>query len=81
MLFRFGGGGSAGSTGGNASATSGQSSWGGGGGGGWGASGGTAASANANQIIRAPGSGGNCVALNGYSVTWNATGTRYGAIS
>lgn len=79
--YTVGGGGSAGSTGGNASATSGQSSWGGGGGGGWGASGGTAASGNANHIIRAPGSGGKCVALNGYSVTWNATGTRYGAIS
>jgi hypothetical protein len=25
--------------------------------------------------------GGKAVALNGYSVTWNATGTRYGAIS
>lgn len=25
--------------------------------------------------------GGNAVSLNGYSVTWNATGTRYGAIA
>jgi hypothetical protein len=27
------------------------------------------------------GAGGKCVALNGLTVTWNATGTRYGAIS
>jgi hypothetical protein len=28
-----------------------------------------------------PGTGGKAVALNGFSVTWNAFGTRYGAIS
>jgi hypothetical protein len=27
------------------------------------------------------GAGGKCVALNGYSVTWNVNGTRYGGIS
>ena len=52
-----------------------------GGGGGWGASG--ASSVNsavaAGQYTGA--AGGKCVNLNGYSVTWSATGTRYGAIS
>lgn len=27
------------------------------------------------------GAGGKCINLNGYSITWNATGTRYGGIS
>jgi hypothetical protein len=31
--------------------------------------------------IGTPGIGGRAVQLNGYAVTWNATGTRYGAIS
>lgn len=47
-----------------------------GGGGGWGASGGGATSNGA-----AGGSGGKAVNLNGNTVTWLATGTRYGAIS
>lgn len=47
----------------------------GGGGGGWGASGGAEAAGGAG------GSGGKAVNLNGKSVTWLATGTRYGAIS
>lgn len=50
------------------------------GGGGWGAAGG-----NNLGTVGPPnqtgGAGGKAVALNGYSVTWNATGTRYGAIS
>lgn len=29
----------------------------------------------------AGGAGGKCVALNGFGITWNTTGTRYGAIS
>lgn len=63
-----GAGGSAGNTGGNA-----NPSGVGGGGGGWGASGG---------VGNVPGAlGGRAVKLNGYSVTWVATGTRYGAIS
>ena len=63
-----GAGGSAGNTGGNANpATV------GGGGGGWGASGGVGNAAGAL--------GGKAVNLNGNSVTWVATGTRYGAIS
>jgi hypothetical protein len=59
----------------------------GGGGGGWGSSGGTSRAAIAStgygtmDIQFSGGSGGKCVHLNGYSVTWSATGTRYGAIS
>lgn len=60
-------GGSAGNVGGNANSA-------GAGGGGWGASGGT-------STPRAGGAGGRAVQLNGFSVTWLATGTRYGAIS
>ena len=47
-----------------------------GGGGGWGASGGIGAG-----FRYAGGAGGKAVNLNGNSVTWIATGTRYGAIS
>lgn len=43
-----------------------------GGGGGWGASGGGGAGG---------GAGGRAVQLNGYAVTWNATGTIYGAVA
>ena len=50
----------------------------GGGGGGWGASGGSASS---NIGAQGGAGGGKCVNLNGYSLTWSATGTRYGAIS
>jgi hypothetical protein len=32
-------------------------------------------------LSRTGGAGGKAVALNGNTVTWNATGTRYGAIS
>lgn len=46
-----------------------------GGGGGWGASGGT------GYFNYAGGAGGKAVNLNGNTVTWLATGTRYGAIS
>jgi hypothetical protein len=52
----------------------------GGGGGGWGASGGPGR-VNSNVINYSGASGGNCVALNGKTVTWSATGNRYGAIS
>lgn len=45
----------------------------GGGGGGWGAAGGNG--------FRVGAIGGKAVNLNGYTVTWSATGTRYGAIS
>jgi len=33
------------------------------------------------NVAGVPGAGGNAVALNGFSVTWNAFGTRYGTIS
>lgn len=52
---------------------------GGGGGGGYGASGGSGSSANVAQQTGA--AGGKCVNLNGYTATFTATGTRYGAIS
>lgn len=71
--FPYSGG--AGGSAGNAALTNGYM---GAGGGGWGASGGTSYQ---NGPTRGAGSGGKAVALNGYSVTWNATGTRYGAIS
>jgi hypothetical protein len=51
---------------------------GGGGGGPWGGAGG---SARNNSTTLSGGSGGKAVNLNGNSVTWNVTGTRYGAIS
>lgn len=63
-----------GGTGGSAGNAGNLSSNGGGGGGGWGAAG--AAGGNG-----AGGAGGKCVALNGFTVTWVATGTRYGSIS
>lgn len=76
----FGLGGSGGGTGGVYAAyyyTA--SSIAGGGGGGWGASGG---SSLVGQTLSLSGAaGGKCVNLNGYSITWSATGTRYGAIS
>lgn len=51
----------------------------GGGGGGWGASGGYG---QRNGTVSGTGAvGGKCVHLNGYSITWSATGTRYGGIS
>lgn len=56
----------------------------GGGGGGWGASGGTAGRTTdwSGPLNTATGgAGGKAVNLNGYTVTWLATGTRYGAIS
>lgn len=60
----------------------------GGGGGGWGSSGGTAraiASGNATasnngDVYGGGAAGGYCVYLNGNSITWSATGTRWGAI-
>lgn len=64
-----GAGGNAGVYGGN----SGIGFLGGGGGGGWGASGGN------GKLVG--GTGGKCINLNGYTVTWNAIGTRYGAIT
>jgi len=52
----------------------------GGGGGGWGASGGAGSTAF-SWSTSSGASGGKCVNLNGNTVTWVATGTRYGAIS
>ena len=50
-----------------------------------GGNGGSAGSAGSNGSIVtnlvAGGTGGKAVNLNGYSVTWGATGTRYGAVS
>lgn len=77
-----GNGGSGGSAGGVGANGSGRQDFGpywggplgGGGGGGWGAAGGSSGSGGG-------GAGGKAVALNGYTVTWPATGTRYGAIS
>jgi hypothetical protein len=57
----------------------------GGGGGGWGASGGSARVIvtvnNVSDVSSSGASGGKCVNLNGYSITWSATGTRWGGIS
>lgn len=53
----------------------------GGGGGGWGASGATSVNTAVPAGQYTGAAGGKCVNLNGYSVTWSATGTRYGAIS
>lgn len=54
----------------------------GGGGGGYGASGGSGVAiySGAAQTSSVGSAGGNCVSLNGYSIIWTATGTRYGAI-
>lgn len=73
-----------GSGGGGGAAGAATSNLSGGGGGGWGAAGGRPNGAGiglSGEYGTVGGSGGQCVALNGYSVTWNATGTRYGAIS
>lgn len=70
-------GGSAGGTGAVAAGYSyGAVVFAGGGGGGWGASGGSGSTG-----IYAGAAGGKCVALNGFTVTWSVTGTRYGAIA
>jgi len=63
-----------GGSGGSANAAGSTGVRGGGGGGGWGAVG--AAGGDG-----AGGAAGKCVALNGFAVTWLATGFRYGAIS
>lgn len=56
----------------------------GGGGGGWGASGGQARAIStgtyAGEAYAGGAAGGYCVYLNGNSITWSATGTRWGAI-
>jgi len=76
-----GAGGSANAVGNNGYDSGFRSAGGGaGGGGGWGASGGTAKN-NTNTTPKPPGAGGKCVNLNGYTVTWSATGNRYGVIS
>ena len=64
-------GGSANMPGGNGDMAGGK---GAGGGGGWGASGGSCRGS-------VGGAGGKAVALNGFSVTWSALGTIYGAVS
>jgi hypothetical protein len=71
-----GAGGSAGNTGGTSATTTGVA---GGGGGGWGASGGFGK--NTSNNAGSPGLGGAAVNLNGFSVTWTAFGTRYGAVA
>jgi len=53
----------------------------GGGGGGWGASGGNSAGNLTGVNYTSAGAGGKAVNLNGNTVTWIATGTRWGAIS
>jgi len=73
-----GNGGSAGNAGQNG--TLGNVGGAAGGGGGWGAAGGNAAGNSAYQPYNG-GAGGKCVNLNGNSVTWAVTGTRYGSIS
>jgi hypothetical protein len=60
----------------------------GGGGGGWGSSGGTAraiaygntTAGSSGDVYGGGAAGGYCVYLNGNSITWSATGTRWGAI-
>jgi hypothetical protein len=72
---------SAGGSAGNAATTVGGGAevGGGAGGGGWGAKGGD--NFSDYNYSAAGGAGGQSVQLNGYTVTWNATGTIYGAIS
>jgi len=80
----LGGSGISGVTGRDGTGTAGGRGWGdpydngGGGGGPWGGSGG-ASDSNSNSFAGA--AGGKAVNLNGNTVTWIATGTRYGAIS
>lgn len=76
MIYVSGLGGSGGGTG-SAAAGYGYGNYklAGGGGGGYGASGGASLSGNAGAA------GGKCANLNGYTITWSATGTRYGAIA
>jgi hypothetical protein len=54
---------------------------GGSGGGGWGAAGGNVGGGINTGGLRAGGTGGKAVNLNGNTVTWVVTGTRYGVIS
>lgn len=67
---------SEGGAGGAAGAAGASTGGGAGGGGGWGASGGSGSATGG-----AGGAGGRAVALNGFTVTWTALGTRYGAVS
>jgi hypothetical protein len=69
-----GGAGGSASSAGSAQVTVRGSGSGGGGGGGWGAAGGAGRS-------NAGGAGGKAIALNGYAITYNVTGTLYGAVS
>ena len=76
--------GAAGGSGNHAGGSTLIDNWGGGGGGGWGQPGGAAGRSTdgVNVLLRAiGGNGGKAVNLNGFTVTWLATGTRYGAIS
>lgn len=66
--------GGAGGSGGNAGGNGVGSVYSSGGGGGWGASGGSGGT-------QGGAAGGKAVALNGFTVTWNTTGTVYGAVS
>ena len=78
-----GAGGAAGGAGGNGATTGlGNAT---GGGGGWGSAGGSctfnAPTTVTNIIIRTPGTGGNAIALNGFTVTYTTQGTIYGAVA
>lgn len=73
-----GSGGSANAVGGNGTPSNGLGC---GGGGGWGASGGYAGNYDGYKASTTPGAGGKAIALNGFSVTWSATGTLYGSVS
>ena len=73
----FGGDTNAGENGGNGGAAGVAgvgASYAGGGGGGWGAAGGA-------TVARAGGAAGKAVLANGFTVTWLANGTRYGALT
>jgi len=76
-------GGAGGSAGNSGSTGGGPLGAAGGGGGGWGATGaaGTFSGTASGWSTTSGASGGKCVNLNGNTVTWVATGTRYGAIS
>lgn len=78
--YTGGAGGGAGNAGSNGVRISGNVGHGCGGGGGWGAVGGNCIG-GAAVTQTTGGAGGRAVALNGFTVTWAATGTRYGAIS
>lgn len=75
---------SAAGTGGNGASGYGSTGGKGGNGGNWGTVGSNGingSGACANELAAAGGAAGRAAALNGYSITWTATGTRFGAVS